>query len=666
MRSVTDLRLAIAFVIAAAAGSALAHAEPPAQAGTAQPLNMTVPVVNGTGAISGIVTDATTKNPVPGVAVYLGPPNRGPVGQPTLQLSDAQGRFVFRDLPPSEAYFINATKPGYFDGHVGPTTSMQLGARIVVADRQWVDDVHIVMSRSAALSGAVTDEYGDPVVGAYVRAMAEVLIAGQPQLVASSVATTDDRGVYRISGLPAGKYLVHVPIVQESVPATISTAELAGLTPQSLATLQRAGRPMPAVDPTMAVDANTHLVIGRYPAATAPGAARPLTYPSMFYPNARLASAAVPIQLTPGEDRSGLDIRLDPVPGWRISGVVQGPAEMLTHLAVRLLLPGMEDLGDGSEAATALVRPDGTFTFLNVPAGVYTIDARRSFAQFAFSNLASPTKALPRPAGTPSGGTAFALVEAAPQGTRIATRVPGGVDDGYAGRARVAVTDQDLANIVVTLQRGVRMTGRFVWDGKPPPSGPPLVMAEPARGQASLGYPRSQATSVLIGKRPDSFSIDGLLSGEYVLRFGGGSVKSVIWDGRDYTYTPFDASAGRDFTDVIVTLTSQSILLAGTVRDDRGAVSKTAAVIVFPVERDQWSAYGFAPPRIGAASVNTAGLYRFQRLPAGTYYVIGVDDSKIDAWQDPQFLEAASRSATRITLDWGANATQDLILSQVR
>jgi hypothetical protein len=347
--------------------------------------------------------------------------------------------------------------------------------------------------------------------------------------------------------------------------------------------------------------------------------------------------------------------------------VVQGPAEMLTNLAVRLLVPGMEDLGDGSEAATALVRPDGTFTVLNVPAGTYTIDARRAFAQFAFSRLASPTKSLPRPAGTPTGGTAFSLVEAAPQGTRMATRVVGGVDGGYAGRAQVEVTDRDLANVVVTLQRGVRIAGRFVWDDPPPPSArvTPLVMAEPARGQVSLGYPRSQATGLLMGKGPETFSIDGLLSGEYVLRFSGGSVKSVMWEGRDYTYAPFDASAGRDFTDVIVTLTSQSILLTGTIRDDRGAVSRTAAVIVFPVEREQWSAYGFAPPRIGAASVNTAGRYRFQRLPAGSYYVIGVDDSKIDAWQDPQFLEAASRSATRITLNWGAKATQDLVLSQV-
>src|SRR5690349_11304912 len=89
--------------------------QPVPPAGGPQPLNMTIPMVNGTGAISGVVTDATTKKPIAGVTVYLGPPNRGPVGQPVQQVSDAQGRFVFRDLPPSDAYFINATKPGYFD-----------------------------------------------------------------------------------------------------------------------------------------------------------------------------------------------------------------------------------------------------------------------------------------------------------------------------------------------------------------------------------------------------------------------------------------------------------------------------------------------------------------------------------------------------------------------
>jgi hypothetical protein len=98
---------------------------PSAQANVAQPLNMAIPQVNGTGAISGVVTDAATKKPIAGVVVYLGPPNRGPVGEPTQQVSDAQGRFVFRDLPPSEAYFINASKPA--------TSTATLDVRLAVS-----------------------------------------------------------------------------------------------------------------------------------------------------------------------------------------------------------------------------------------------------------------------------------------------------------------------------------------------------------------------------------------------------------------------------------------------------------------------------------------------------------------------------------------------------
>src|SRR5262249_1954096 len=153
--------LAVLLLVAAAsdAQTASQSAPTPPAGGPAVPLNMTIPMVNGTGAISGVVTDAATKKPIAGGNVYLGPPNRGPVGQPVQQVSDALGRFVFRDLPPSAAYFINTTKPGYFDGHVGQTTSTQLGARLSVKEGEWLDHVAIVMTRGAAISGTITDEH---------------------------------------------------------------------------------------------------------------------------------------------------------------------------------------------------------------------------------------------------------------------------------------------------------------------------------------------------------------------------------------------------------------------------------------------------------------------------------------------------------------------------
>src|SRR5439155_24088483 len=114
-------------------------------------------------------------------------------------------------------------------------------------------------------------------------------------------------------------------------------------------------------------------------------------------------------------------------------------------------------------------------------------------------------------------------ITAAPQGTRITSHFPQG-DTGFFGRAHVVVEDRDVADVVVTLQRGVRVTGRVVWEQAPPSNaGPGLIaMAEPGHGQASLGYPRNQPNS----RDNESFSINGLLPGEYVLRFlGGGSIK---------------------------------------------------------------------------------------------------------------------------------------------
>ena len=55
-------------------------------------------------------------------------------------------------------------------------------------------------------------------VGAYVRVLPQVLIAGRTQWLAGAVAVTDDRGAYRIAGLGPGKYVVSVPSMQATLP----------------------------------------------------------------------------------------------------------------------------------------------------------------------------------------------------------------------------------------------------------------------------------------------------------------------------------------------------------------------------------------------------------------------------------------------------------------
>ena len=174
----------------------------------------------------------------------------------------------------------------------------------------------------------------------------------------------------------------------------------------------------------------------------------------------------------------------------------------------------------------------------------------------------------------------------------------------------------------------------------------------------------------MVGREhPLRFVVEGLQPGEYTLRvitLGGGTVKSIVWEGRDYTSLPFDASIGRDIDDVVITLTTKVIRLNGVVHDAQGALVESAGVIAFPVDARQWTNYGFRPARIASASASSRGAFTFLTLPAGEYYLIAVDQSQLNAWQDPKFLEAAAPQATRIAVDWGETKAIDLTLRTVR
>src|SRR6185503_15767461 len=101
----------------------------------------------------------------------------------------------------------------------------------------------------AAIGGTVTDENNEPVVGIYVRALAIASIAGARQYAAGPIALTDDRGMYRIAGLPPGQYLISVPTVGASIPA------------DSDKIVATATAPFASFDP----DASARLVFGKYP-----------------------------------------------------------------------------------------------------------------------------------------------------------------------------------------------------------------------------------------------------------------------------------------------------------------------------------------------------------------------------------------------------------------
>jgi hypothetical protein len=633
------------------------------------------PITEGSGVISGVVIDGTTKQPLPGAVVSITgirATNTGIRG--TRQITDEKGRFAFTRLPSGIGYTLTASRFGYFDGAYGRRAPQGASRRIALTENQWFPDATIELWRPASISGAVVDEAGEPVVGVLVRAYLEILVGGVAHAASSIVARTDDRGLYRLANLGEGKYVVLVPSVQHAVPASISPMELSGATPQGIAYAESAGREVPLRrDPLLGIDRDHRLVVGPYPTPPAAAGGKPQAYPPTYFPAARSFDQAEPIRVKSGDDRRNVDFHLQPLPTSRILGRLAGPDDAIAGVTLRLLPEGSEMLGRGSETATALTTSSGAFVFLNVPSGRYSIIAAGSISEYEHRVPLALSVELPPTPGQRATGMSSSAVFSGPAGTMFSSRSsPDAVK--YFGRQQVTVAGTDVTDVIVTMNTGVSISGRIDLGQRQPntaPGAPPSlglassISVEPANGDPTLGQRFVRTTPA--GESGAEFNIVGLQPGQYLLRLvGSRPVKSITWEGKDYSYTPFDTSSGRDFTGVAIAVSTEQTTINGFVRDKAGQVQENAAVIYFPVERPQWTNFGIQPSRLRSASVSTTGEFTLRSLPAGDYFLIAVDTDQSDAWKDPAFLAAAAPLATRISIQWSETKTQDLVLQQVR
>ncbi|HUF48257.1 MAG TPA: carboxypeptidase-like regulatory domain-containing protein [Vicinamibacterales bacterium] len=633
----------------------------------------TAPRPPGTSAISGVVRDGTTGRPVTGAVVTLSTHAR--LRTPTVDrmATDSEGRFVFTKVAAGDDYHLHVARIGYFDGGYGregpgPTT----GAAVVVADGQWFDRADVELWKPGAVTGRVIDEAGEPLVGVPVRALPLIMLAGVEHVVAGLITTTDDRGAYRLTGLVPGRYLVQVPSVQAAVPAGSAPLELVGLTRAQYENAERAGR-APTLPATIGVDAGVALAVGQY--LTPPGAAR--AYAPTLYPSARSISAAVVIEPEYGRDLTGIDIRVEPVATARVSGQVVGPPDQLAGLVLRLVPPGSEGLAYGAEAATAVVGAGGRFSFVNVPLGTYTLMAGRSVMQYHYTPMGNNLQAtLPDPPGFSRSGMGAGSIPSAPPSVGYGYVTSRGEETTWA-QVPVAVDAGGHDNLIIELRPTVTVRGRVIWEGgeaEPPrftritPTGPVAgiaerlpVYADPADGNAALGLPRGDYTIAT-----KEFSVSGLKVGTYLLRIQGApTIKSVTWNGRDLGEVGFDAAAGHDFNDVVVTVTNRLATIGGVVRNADGQAVPGSTVIAFPTDRRQWARFGFAPSRLRAGVADSGGAYELS-IPAGQYFVMAVDELPLAGWQHAGFLALAAAGAEMIRVDWTEQITRDVVLRSIR
>jgi hypothetical protein len=251
-------------------------------------------------------------------------------GNPRGVRTSVEGRFSI-SAPPNVA--IAVTKPGYL------RTESPAGA------------AEIRMTRTAAISGRVLDDRGDPIVGALVVAATPDKI-GAPVRESARIST-DDRGEYRLGGLPPQRYIVFINMAG----AQIERRDLGG---------------------------------GRFSAG-------PSTY-TTYFPDTSNRDDAAHVTLSAGEERSDIDFHLI---ASRLSAAMrEGLPERIVPILSPTQLIGTATIsgsitsttGRPLRATVVLYGPDprsfpdqsiksgddGRYEFTGLPAGKYQVAAARA------------------------------------------------------------------------------------------------------------------------------------------------------------------------------------------------------------------------------------------------------------------------------------------------
>ena len=125
--------------------------------------------------------------------------------------TDSNGYFEIKDLPAGR-YTVTAMKGGFAQAQFGQRRPGDMGTPIELADGQTAEKVNFILSRGGVIAGTIVDDGGEPISGAQVSAVRFQFMGGTRRLMPAQTEgasdRTDDRGNFRLFGLPPGDYFI--------------------------------------------------------------------------------------------------------------------------------------------------------------------------------------------------------------------------------------------------------------------------------------------------------------------------------------------------------------------------------------------------------------------------------------------------------------------------
>ena len=278
--------------------------------------------------LSGRVSAADTGKPLRGALVHILNLN---AANPTERqgrwvTTDADGRWASAADLTAGRYTVSASKSGYLKLEYGQQRPYERGKTLDLADGQALEKLDLALPRSGAISGTISDEFGDPVTAAMVRVLRHRYVDGHRRLtpLAEDIevllngggSLTDDLGHFRVYGLAPGDYYVSAVFVP------------------------------------------------RGESATGTG------YPPSYYPGTASAAEARRISLRLGEQAQNVNFNVVTARYARLGGTVINSANAPVRGSISLIA---KDATATPHGGHALAGADGSFTISNVSPGEYTL-----------------------------------------------------------------------------------------------------------------------------------------------------------------------------------------------------------------------------------------------------------------------------------------------------
>jgi hypothetical protein len=485
--------------------------------------------------------------------------------------------------------------------------------------------------RGAALGGRVTYADGDPAVNVTVNVMRrgpdgrlDKILTG---INITSIAglNTDDRGVFRVSGLPPGEYVIGVSETAEHG----DSANTGGM---------------------------------RDPATGVLEALAGQQFLMTFYPSATKVKDAVVVKADAGVERSDLDITIPARELHTIGGVVRGRSDKRPIARAKVAIVSREDgargIGDDSSTyggyshnATS-TDAEGRWEFKEIPEGSYTIHVKPPEEYEDPPVVAVATMNV-----NMNANTSVSRVTNANSGYSRPRR-----KRGYAPTRRdVQVIESDVSDVTVELNDGGRVSGMVTFDAGKQEAYGSMSLRRVPDGVEQQGSEDSWNTYASGGQ----FEVAGLPAGKYFVQFnaygeeGKLYVKSVTWNGRDLLREPLEIGEGTSVEGVQVVVSSNSSKLrVRAFNAAHGNVTSSVAIALAPLDISSWSPYSQQltcfTDRDGVCEV---------AAPPGEYRVIAAPASS-GAGSFEEELKRRAPTAPRVTLVAGETKNFEVTVTE--